>query len=340
MKIRLISLIFFVAASAASSAIRGQVDDVSQVTGLPIPIGASVIYGQVMIRNVPRGERKPTVFVYLRNGGAQIDKYQANDNGYWYFLRTPVDGHALTFEVDGMEIGRAIIAGGISNRFRQDVEVNWNQIRGASKTPSSTAVYSARDRYARDESAEKAFERALVASRDGKADEALTLFNGIVAKDEKDHNAWMQIGSMHYAAKRNDEARTAYSRAITLKPDYFVANLNLGKLELSQKNYDAAVVAFSKAVEIDPKSADANHLLGESHLQNKKGSLAVNFLNKAIELAPVEKAEIHLRLAALYNGAGMKDRAALEYKAFLEKIKDHPEKKKFEQYVKDNLPKT
>jgi hypothetical protein len=47
-----------------------------------------------------------------------------------------------------------------------------------------------------------------------------------------------------------------------------------------------------------------------------------------------------LRLAALYNAAGLKDRAALEYKAFLEKVKTHPDRKKFEQYVKDNLPKT
>ena len=95
-----------------------------------------------------------------------------------------------------------------------------------------------------------------------------------------------------------------------------------------------------KAVDVDAASADANHLLGEAYLQNKKGSLAVGYLNKAIELAPVEKAELHLRLAALYNGAGLKDRAALEYKAFLSKVKDHPDRAKFEQYVKENLPKT
>ena len=59
-------------------------------------------------------------------------------------------------------------------------------------------------------------------------------------------------------------------------------------------------------------------------------------LNKAVELAPQEKAEIDLRLAMLYNAAGLKDRASGEYKAFLKKFPDHPEKAKLEKYIADN----
>lgn len=330
-------LLTFVLAATVSF---GQVDEVSEITGLPIPIGASVIYGQVIIRGVPRDQKRPTVYVYLRNGGAQIDKYQANDRGYWYFLRRPVDGHSLTFEVDGMEVGRAIIAGGISGRFRQDVEFDYAALRGGSPKQAAPSVVSARDRHERSEAAEKAFEEALSALRSSDNDKAMALFTQILKNDEKDHNAWMYLATIHYAAKKNNEAREAYTRALALKPDYFLANLNLGKLELSEKKFDAAIAVLSKAVEADSSSADANHLLGEAYLQNKKGSLAVGYLNKAIELAPVEKAEIHLRLAALYNGAGLKDRAAQEYKAYLEKVKDAPDKKKLEQYVKENLPKS
>lgn len=338
MRHRFFSII--VAAGFLVSLAGAQVDDVSQVTGLPIPIGASVIYGQVMIRNVPRGERKPTIVVYLRNGGAQLDKYQTNDQGYWYFLRTPVDGHTLNFEIDGIEVGRTIIAGGISNRFRQDIELDWNQVKGFSKSAPTTGVVSARDRYERAPESETSLQKAIADIREKKDDEALKVLKALVEKDPKDYNVWMYMGTVHYTAKRYDEARSAYKKAIELKPDYFLANLNLGRLEVSQKQFDAAIAVLLKAVEIDPKSADANHLLGEAYLQNKKGSLAVGYLNTAIELAPVEKAELHLRLAALYNAAGLKDRAALEYKAFLGKVKDHPDRAKFEQYVKENLPKT
>ena len=41
----------------------------------------------------------------------------------------------------------------------------------------------------------------------------------------------------------------------------------------------------------------------------------------------------------LYNAAGLKDRAAAEYKMFLEKVPDHPEKTKFEKYIAENPPK-
>jgi tetratricopeptide (TPR) repeat protein len=76
--------------------------------------------------------------------------------------------------------------------------------------------------------------------------------------------------------------------------------------------------------------------LGECYLQVKKGNQAAFHFNEALRLAPIEKAEARLRLASLYNAAGMKDKAVVEYKAFLEVVKDHPDRAKIEQYIKDN----
>jgi Tfp pilus assembly protein PilF len=59
-------------------------------------------------------------------------------------------------------------------------------------------------------------------------------------------------------------------------------------------------------------------------------------LNEAIRLDPIGKASAHLRLAALYNAAGMKDKAALEYEQFLMKRPDFSEREKLRQYVKNN----
>ena len=69
----------------------------------------------------------------------------------------------------------------------------------------------------------------------------------------------------------------------------------------------------------DPKSATANYFLGEAYLALKKGSKAVGYLNEALKLDPIGMADAHLRLAALYNLAGYKDRAAAEYEQFLTK---------------------
>ena len=47
-------------------------------------------------------------------------------------------------------------------------------------------------------------------------------------------------------------------------------------------------------------------------------------------------AEVHLRLALLYNGAGMKDKAAVEYEEFLRKRPDCADRKKLEKYIAEN----
>jgi len=95
------------------------------------------------------------------------------------------------------------------------------------------------------------------------------------------------------------------------------------------------VLVLENAVMSDQNSANGFHYLGIAYLQTKQGSKAVPVLNEAIRLAPAEKAELHLNLASLYNNAGMKDRAANEYKLFLVKRPDHKEKAKLEAYIKE-----
>lgn len=329
-------LVITIVVLVCSVALFAQVDEVSSATGLPIPIGAPVIYGQVSIEGKPRDEIRPNVFVSLLISGTQIDRRQTDDRGYFFFLQQPRHGHVLLFEINGAEVGRAYLTIGIGNRIRQDVTLDWRALRGV--TPAKTGVVAAGG-YARSADAEKAFDRGMAAIRENKNEDAIAIFKDMVAKDPKDHLAWTMLGTIYYSDKKYDDATTAFSKALELKPDFMLARVNLGKMAISQKNYEKAVEILAKALELDSKSADANHYLGEAYLQMKKGSLAVGFLNKAIELAPISKAEIHLRLAALYNGANLKDRAAAEYTAFLAKVPNHADKARLEQYIKDNTPK-
>lgn len=115
--------------------------------------------------------------------------------------------------------------------------------------------------------------------------------------------------------------------------------MNLGRVRVLRKNFEGAIEPLTKAVEIQPTSAAANYYLGESYLQIKKGSKAVGYLNQAIKLDPVGRADAHLRLATLYNAAGLKDRAALEYEEFLKKKPNFPDRKKLEDYIAANKKK-
>jgi tetratricopeptide (TPR) repeat protein len=110
----------------------------------------------------------------------------------------------------------------------------------------------------------------------------------------------------------------------------------MGKIRVAQKGFEAAIEIYKHAITLEPNSPTAYRLLGEAYLQAKKGTLGVEALNEAIRLDPVGMAECHLLLAKLYELAGAKNLASREYKQFLAKVPDHPDKKKFEQFIKNN----
>jgi tetratricopeptide (TPR) repeat protein len=306
--------------------------DVRSATGMPIPIGQPVIWGQIELRGLRPGEPRPQVIVTLLVNGADMGRSVANDDGYYYFLSRPTDGSTLMVSVGGVEIGRQPVYSSRGERY--DMAVNWTQGIGQDKAPG---VISVRDAYTgRSQANQNLFDKASAAAKTGNANEAIKLYNEIVTNDPNDFVVWTELGTLYFTTKKNNDAEKAYKTALELKPDFAVALLNLGKLHLSQNKLEPAIESLAKAVEAEPNSPETNHFLGEAYLQARRGSLAVGYLNKAIELAPIEKAEIHLRLAALYHGANLKDRAVEEYKAFIAKVPDHPERKQFEKYIKDN----
>jgi tetratricopeptide (TPR) repeat protein len=314
--------------------VSAQNEDVREATGLPIQIGTPVIFGHVKLRGLAPGDPKPSIYVVLYFGGVQADRVRTNDRGYYYFLRSASDNASLVFEVDNMEAGRVVLNSSVGNTVRRDIEVDWRAAKQAAQAPPG--VISARSAYARDADADKAFDKALDAAANKRSAEAVTIFDQITAKDPKDFVAWAALGSVYFGDSKFQEAEAAYNKALALKPDFMTALINLGKVHLAQKQFDKAITVFTKAASADRTSANAFHFLGEAYLQAKQGSKAVIALNEALRLAPVEKADLHLRLAALYNAAGVKDRAANEYKLFLAQKPDSPDREQMLKYIKEN----
>ena len=159
------------------------------------------------------------------------------------------------------------------------------------------------------------------------------LLNQIVENDNSDFQAWTLLGTLYLVQEKREEAEKAYLKAIEVKPAYVLPLINLGRLLLTQKRFDEAVEKLTRAVELQPQSPDANLLLGEAYLRLKKGSKAIPYLNEAGKLG---KIEAHLDLGWLYNAAGLKDKAVVEYEEVLRKKPDYPDRKKLEQYISEN----
>lgn len=215
------------------------------------------------------------------------------------------------------------------NDFRQDIVL---EARRAGP-PIKAATISASDVYERTSANKSLFQKAQKAIDEKKYDVALDVLGRLVAADAKDFQAWTELGTVQLMSNNLEEAEKSYRHAIQERPNFTLALLNLGRLLSAEKKFDVAIEPLDEAVKSSPTSADANFLLGEAYLQIKKGSKAVPYLTAAASLG---KPEAHLRLATLYNAAGMKDKAVIEYEEFLKKKPDYPDRKKLEQYISDN----
>jgi tetratricopeptide (TPR) repeat protein len=158
----------------------------------------------------------------------------------------------------------------------------------------------------------------------------------VLNDDGNDYEVWTELGTVYLMQQDLGKAESAYERSCEVNPSFFQSFFNLGKLRMSQKRVDAAIEPLEQSIKLRPNSAQANNLLGEAYLQLQKGSKAVVYLNEALRLDPDGMAPAHLRLAKLYNAAGMKSKAAEEYEEFLKKRPNYPDRKTLEDYITQN----
>jgi cytochrome c-type biogenesis protein CcmH/NrfG len=299
-------------------------------TNSPIPFGQGhMIFGDLKIAGASSSD-DTTYQVVLYAGMNVVQRQTVSSNGRFRFMGIPNGEYAIVVENDGREVyrDRFRLAENQVTDIRKDIQLAMRVT--PAPPPKDTGLYS------RTAANQSLFDQAKAATDKKNFEEAQRVLDLLVANDDKDFVAWAELGTVLFRREKYSEAEKAYQKSLAAKPDFLPVLVNYGKLQLQQKQPEKAVELLTKAIEVDPKSAEAQHYLGEAYLQAKKGSKAVVHLNEALKLDPAGKADIHLRLAALYNAAGMKDRAAVEYEQFLAKRPDYAEKEKLQQYISQN----
>lgn len=295
--------------------------------------GSIMVAGKVTLVGLPAGQPKPAIYVAAYFKGSFVGRRQVSENGAYAINDIPRTGTTVVVEIDHAEVASRTLEIAIAPIVYQDFSVNWTQSMDAKGKPG---VVSAA--YERSKESQDRFDKAMADIKNGNNDSAISNLRAVVNADKKDYYAWTQLGNAYFLKKDEKDAEAAYLHAISVHAGYTLAAVNLGKLYLSQHENDKAIEFLTKAVESEPASPDAQQYLGEAYLAIKKGSKAVGYLNEAIRLAPIEKAEVHLRLAALYNGAGLKRHASAEYQKFLEKIPNYEHRDDLKKYIAENPP--
>jgi Flp pilus assembly protein TadD len=297
--------------------------------------GQNILFGDFKIDESQTSGITPISFdiILYTTGGNLVGRQSVTNNGRYRFMNLRNGEYYLVVEMENSEVARLSVnvASPTKTDIRQDIELEWrgNLVGKNNNKP----VAATADFYERTATNKKRFAKAEKAIDEKNYAEAITLFRQILGEDQRDYQSWSELGTIYLVQRDFAEAERAYLRAADANPAFFQCLFNLGKLRMVEKKFETAVEPLSQAVKLKPASPEANYFLGEAYLQIKKGSKAVVYLYEALKLDPVGMAEAHLRLAALYNGAGVKDKAAAEYTEFLKKKPNYPDRTKLEQYI-------
>ena len=294
-----------------------------------------MIWGDVNLRVKAEDQPGPSrlnLILYNR-AGRVVGRQTVTPHGRYRFTNLSPGEYELAIEAENGEITRIQfnLNGSAGSDYRQDLHFEWKN--KSSRVRTKPGTISASDVYSRSSGNQELFQKAEEALDKKKYEQAVSFLTQIVSNDNLDFQAMTLLGIVRWVQKDFAAAEEAYSRALEVKPTFGLALINLGKLHSSQKNYEAAIDPLTRAVQSQPQSAEANLLLGEAYLQTRKGSQAVPYLQAAAKLG---RPEAHLRLGWLFNAAGMKDKAALEYESFLRKVPDYSNRKALLEYISSN----
>ncbi|HEY6231335.1 MAG TPA: tetratricopeptide repeat protein [Pyrinomonadaceae bacterium] len=306
--------------------------------------GSNTLYGDLKVDESKVSGLKPMSFEVVLTGRnrSSIGRQMVAKNGRYRFENLANGTYYISVLMGGSEVAsvRVTLLSGAGNDsrvggdYRQDIALEWRP--NPADREAKAGVVSAMKHYERSAAHGSMFDKAENSMKEKDYSRAITLLREIVAVDPKDFEAWTELGTAYFLKHNSADAEQAYLRAIEQEPTFTLAFVDLGKLRLEQKNFEGAIEILTRAATLPPPSAEVNYFLGEAYLNLKKGSKAVAYMNEAIKIDPIGKAEIHLRVAEIYDNVGLKDLAALEYEKFLAKRKDYPEKKKLQKYIAQN----
>jgi Tfp pilus assembly protein PilF len=295
--------------------------------------------GDVKVDESQGADPKPAVLdVILYTKGEQlVGRQRISPNGRYRFMDLFDGDYYIVVEMENKEVARVslFISATSPTDLKQDIALEWRAI--ATRNAAGAGVVSAANSYYRSGSNKLLYQKSAREIDAKDYSQAAETLRELVAADPRDFPAWADLGMIYFVIQKDFEAaENSYLSALKANEKYFPAMLNLGRVRIARKNYEGAIQSLEGALSLEPKSAPANYFLGEAYLQIKKGSKAVVFLKEALNLDPIGMADAHLRLAQLYNAAGMKDKAATEYEQFLKKKPDYKDREKLEKYISEN----
>ncbi len=151
----------------------------------------------------------------------------------------------------------------------------------------------------------------------GRSDEAIRSIRAAVQENPRYVDARINLGNVYKESGRFAEAEAQYRLALKWVPENADAWNNLGAVLRVQKKLDESIDAYRSATELAPDHADAFQNLGNALKAAGQFEDALTAYRQAIEIDP-KHCDAHLNLGRALYRFGRLDEAALVYAKWLE----------------------
>jgi len=164
---------------------------------------------------------------------------------------------------------------------------------------------------------------AHAAMESGNLDDALTLFQEILAENPTITTAYLGIGEIYMLQEDYESAEPAFARAARLEPRNYEAQYGHGLALQMLKRYAESIRAYHRALTIDPASPDANLNLAYVYLQLGEPTRALTFAEKAVAMAP-DRGPARSTLGSIYQDLDRNAEAIETFLVAIELMGNHP----------------
>jgi tetratricopeptide (TPR) repeat protein len=131
--------------------------------------------------------------------------------------------------------------------------------------------------------------------------EAVKSLKEAVKKQGRDSDAWYYLGLSSHRAGKIKDAKKAFEKTISLRPDFAPAYAAIAYLELLNGANKGAVKNAEKALAIDPKNYESLYVVGEVRLRENTAAEALAKADEALKIKPDYSHALILKTEALIS---------------------------------------
>lgn len=293
--------------------------------------GNHVIRGKIFLPSGRLPELRMRVVLEVASGGIYAEAFSDSVGSFEfrslpnnnYRLLVPSDGHTYETSQENLEI-----SGTVSRTF--SVQVYLRAKESNERTSSQKMVSAAEFAQEVPKAAKKSYEQGLKKLKDGKQDEAFTLFQEALKVFPDYLPALNKLGEAQMAQQQVAEAEATFQHALQVSPKYPLAHIGLGMLLVNQKRYPEAIEHLDAAINLDEGFPMAHLNLGVALLEKTPATetelaRAEKAFHKALALGGAQMAYAHKFLFNLYIRRRDYPKAVAALEAYLKEAPSAPD---------------